>query len=339
LVGGTHRFYDTGERSTSLFAGFGKQIGGSTSLRVSGSRLYEGDQESWGVQISLVSRPFGGRGSYGTTYNARREELDLAGAYGLEGRRADGTIGVKAQGLDTESYEPRSVSGSFQGSLPQAEGYFAATSTTVGGGISGAPESVRLTGQVGTGLYFADGLLGFGRPSTDSFVLVGKSRTLAGGEILVNPTDRGAEARSGIIGAATLPSVGEYRAKPIRAEVSGVPVDYALGPTAYIVESGHRTGTAIRITGSKLLYGTGRLLDETGAPVALQVFEVRRKDQRVLSSFTDEEGRFLLYDLEPGEYTLAVPGLRKVEAMLRLSEDRVSPFDVGELYLQEERGK
>lgn len=333
LLGATYRFSDDGRSSSTYFAGLGKQIGSSTNLRVSASLLNEGGQESWGVQISLVSRPFGGRGSVGTTYDVEGQELEIAGGYTVEGERAQGSVGLRAQGLGPEREEPRSLSGSLQGTVPQLEGYLALTQLSPDS--SETASTSRLTGRLGTGVYFADGLLGIGRPSTESFLLVGRGGGLRGGEIFVNPTDRGAEARSGLLGTAILPSLGAYRYKPLQAEVSGVPVDYALGPTAFVVESGYRTGTAVRITGSKLLYGTGRLIDQSGAPVSLQVFEVTREGSTVMSSFTDEEGRFLLYDLEPGEYALVLPDHSDTAAMLRLSAERATPFDVGDLPLRE----
>ncbi|TVR91795.1 MAG: hypothetical protein EA428_04850 [Spirochaetaceae bacterium] len=322
--------------SASLFAYLAAQLSGNVSARA-GLNINDltGDTEVSGRLSIAVGL---GRGSYRGTYHVTDEELDISTTQRFGGRSANGSLGVAVDRIDPQAGTARSAAANVRAANPRAEIAAAARVSPGESLLDNSPERSEARVRLGTGLYFANGVVGVGRPTTGSFAVIGKDRSLPRGPVLVNPSGDGAEARTGLLGGAVLSSIPDYYEKPVRIELPDLPIDYALDWSSVVAESGYRSGTGLRVTGARLLYGSGSLVDQDGAAVALRVIRIFNAEGLVLSSFTDESGRFVLYDLTPGEYVLRLgDSERSVEFSLAASEEL--PLDLGVLVLSELRGE
>ncbi len=322
--------------SASLFAYLAAQLSGNVSARA-GLNINDltGETDVSGRLSIAVGL---GHGSYRATYHVTDEELDISTTQRFGGRSSHGSLGVSVDRVDPQAGTARSAAANIRAANPRAELAAAARVSPGEALLDTNPERSEARVRLGTGLYFANGVVGVGRPTTGSFAVIGKDRSLPSGPVLVNPSGDGAEARTGLLGGAVLSSIPDYYEKPVRIELPDLPIDYALDWSSVVAESGYRSGTGLRVTGARLLYGGGSLVDQDGAPVALRVIRVFDAEGLVLSSFTDESGRFVLYDLTPGEYLLRLgDSQRGVEFSLAASEEL--PLELGVLVLSELRGE
>jgi outer membrane usher protein FimD/PapC len=168
--------------------------------------------------------------------------------------------------------------------------------------------------QFGTGLYFADGVLAMGRPARGGFVMTRAPDNVPVERVVMGTGTGTTQAETSWIGPAVLPGLSPYVAKTVSIDPVGLPVDYSLGPTTFRVVPGNRRGAVVPLEADKRLYARGTLLSAQGRKVALQGLRLRpvdgpaaaRESMEEISSFTDEEGTFELYDLFPGTYRLRV---------------------------------
>ncbi len=319
--------------SSRVFAFFATQLGSRTNLRAGVTLDHSGEDRTLGGSITLSTITTGGRGRVGSTYHVADDELDLSAQHSVYGRAASATAGVSLDRIDLSEAGAASAGATLRAQNPRGE-------FSVAGRISPAvypnTETDRdratrhdLRARVGSGLYYADGLLGVGRPADGSFALVGKQPGLPAGPLVVNPGSRGYEARTGMLGAAVLTSLPDYYERPITSELPELPIEFTRDADVHTIVTGYRTGSAVRVGGAPLLYGSGTLLDEDGDPIALRVFRVIAEDgSAVATGFTDEDGTFRLYELTPGRYRVALtdgtPG-----AIFTLPDSIEPPFDLG----------
>lgn len=336
LLGGAYTpSYKDRPDSSRVFASLAKQIGARFSLRAGASVRADGGETDWQGEITFSTRIRDGNGSVSSTYHVLDEEVDARTSQRFRARRSEVGVGVSLSRVDPRSGSVESagttVRASHQRGEASASVYVLPADDPFGRNVDSATARLR----VGTGLYYSDGVFGVGRPSSGSFALVSKARDLPPGPVLVNPRGTGAEARTGPLGAAVLTNLPDYGDKVIDARLPDLPIDYALGPTAYVFETGHRSGAAVRLEAERLLYGRGRLVTGADEPIALTVFELAGEaGEPVAVSFTDENGVFYVYDLGPGTYRIRF-GDRPGEAHLELSGGEELPFDAGNLRVTE----
>jgi outer membrane usher protein len=325
--------HDDAPDTSSVSVAFAKQIGPSFTLRGGATVGMAGSETEWRGEINLSAGMRGGNGTTSTTYHIADEQLDLGTTQRFGSSRANASVGVSVDRIDTQTATAQSVSTSVRATHPRAEAALYASAVPGDAVLEDTPAYASVNARFGSSLYSAGGLLGVGRPSSGSFALVSARRTLPASPVLVNPTTEAAEARSGLLGSAVLTALPDYYEKPVETDLPGIPVDYALGPTSHIIETGYRTGTALRIEGDRLLYGRGRLVDPSGEPLELQVFEIVDVNGDVATiSFTDERGVFIVYDLTPGTYRVH-PGTAPGFAEFELTDDKALPFDLGTIHV------
>jgi outer membrane usher protein FimD/PapC len=205
-------------------------------------------------------------------------ELDIAASRRFPGNSFNSSAGVTISRMDFKEGTAQNISGNAKADNSRGE-VSAAAVITPGGSLFGTPHLTDIRGRLGSGIYYADGIIGAGKPSTGSFALIARDRNLPEGPVLVNPSEDGAEAGSGILGAAVITSLPDYYEKQVIAELPELPMDYSLDSSAFIVETGYRTGTALLIKGGRLLYGSGRLVSSSGEPVRLKIFQIMKTDR------------------------------------------------------------
>lgn len=172
----------------------------------------------------------------------------------------------------------------------------------------GQPVTNALQARVGTALVFADGVFAWSRPVTSSFALVAPIASLAGQKVEVNPSTRGYSGANDVLGAAVLQDLEPYAAARLAVNAPALPVGASLGPDAYALRPGYRSGTLIRVGEAGSVFLRGTLLDAAGAPLALKAGTVLPLDGegKPLPFFTNRTGRFVLAGLVPGRYALTL---------------------------------
>jgi outer membrane usher protein FimD/PapC len=332
VVGGRYTVDgDGGEDIASAFSYFGAQIGRGVSLRAS----LNVDDVTRDPEIrGRISVTVGvGRGRYRSSFSVPDETVGLSMTQNFDVREATGSGGVSVDAIDPTEGDVGSVAANLRLANPRAE-VAGAVRVSPGNALVGDSSDrgeARL--RLGSGIYFADGVVGVGRPTTGSFAVIGADPTTPAGPILVNPRGEGAEARSGWLGAAVVSTVPDYYRKPIRVELPDLPIDYAMEWSELVYASEYRSGLGLRVGGGRLLYGTGRLVDTEGEPVALRLVRVVRSGETVYTGYTDENGTFLIYDLVPGDYSLRL-GEVGPWARFTLTGDQEPPVDLGRLTVE-----
>jgi outer membrane usher protein len=161
--------------------------------------------------------------------------------------------------------------------------------------------------EVGTALAFAGGRAAWSRPISGSFVIVAATESLAGEEIGVDPSRGGFAARTSAGGLAVVPNLEPYRVGTIRLAAPMLPLGVSLGPTAYHVVPGYRTGTLISVgtKGTVFLRGVVTL---DGIPLPFATGALTSPSARPLELMTNRAGRFSVIDVAAGRYQLAIGG-------------------------------
>ncbi len=324
-----------GADHATAFAYLGAQIARGVSLRAALNVDQIIERPEARGRISLA---FGiGRGRYRSTAALPEEVVNMSTTQNFDIRAAGGSAGLSVDGVDMQTGEVGSAAGNVRLTHPRGEAAGAVRITPGEPVISDTVERSEARVRLGAGVYYADGVLGVGRPTTGSFAVIGADPALPADTILVNPRGEYAEARSGVLGGAVLSSVPDYYQKAIRVEIPGLPIDYALDWSDVVYQSEYRSGVGLRVGGGQLLYGSGRLVDGDGVPVALRVIRVMDAGETVYTGYTDEEGMFLIYDLTPGDYALRL-GEAGSETRFSVPSDAVPPLDVGTLTIALDAG-
>ncbi len=314
-LGHVYRSYHEDLEDSSFFYGtLSRGLGPRFNLRVSGSMDVSDPEERWGMTITLTTQATRANVSGSATTDVRTGTMDLGGTAAHTGSTTFST-GLRARGIALDS---GTVDG-FSGTVRAAGTRFDLTSnaslelepgeTPMDQGFRSGAYSV----QLGSGVYAAGGMVGLGAPMRSAFTLVGADRNLPARTVAVRSPGRATARESGVLGPAVLGPLAPGIPEPITVDVPGIPADYALGRTEYIVTPSYRSGAAIRITPTRRLYVRGRLLDETGEPLAFlglrvvsETVDLPTETIREYPAFTDDSGVFEVYDLEPGAYTITL---------------------------------
>jgi outer membrane usher protein len=299
------------------------------------------DPENWTVFVGVNVVGRGGRFSSTSSLEVPDMLLD-SGVSGLAEGRMRTVSG--SFGLDNYSLTDSSIGGIGAGARLTDQRYLASARGNLAFGGEGPfwDQSVGSYGyglRTGSALYYADRTVGFGRPDNGGFILVDYADDIPADELIVNPYGQRAEGATDFTGPATLSGIRAGTPVPIEAELPGVPADYALGPLRYVVEPTYRSGTVIRVAGTRRVYARGQLLDVQGQPIDLAAIEVLPRQEPAVTidpetpvgglSFTDERGIFEIYGLIPGEYRVLVLGRPGLEGGFSVGPDEDRRADVG----------
>lgn len=207
----------------------------------------------------------------------------------------------------------------------------------------------RLAGVIDTGtlnnattlsfqsaVTFADGVAAVSRPVSDSFVTVVPEGELA--EVPLAVSRGGARAERTLLGgAAVLPGVSSYTPTGVIVEPDEMMLGLDERALRYVVEPGFRTGTVIRVRAPRTIYAGGVLLDEDGEPRIHELGAWVGPQDAAGEFFTDGDGYFELYGLEPGAYTLRVGEDEGDAYRMTIPEDADGFVDLGEIETGEVR--
>lgn len=300
--------------SSFLYGSLIRSIGARFSLKVSGFTDFEDPSERWGVSITFSGRSLKRSVSGAVTYDAKDSTADLTGSAGFDGTvTVNGNAGVKGVSIEDGTFG--GMNGSVRAAHPRGDIRGTASLTMEEGPAFGDQQirSTRYSIQGGAGMYYADRTFAVARPLRSAFTLVRPSDTLPTDRVFVAQGSRGRDSvRSGILGAAVVGPLQPNQTEALSVRVPGVPADYSLTGTDFLVEPTYRSGTAITISTLQQLYVRGTLVDEEGQPVSyigLTVepqFELPQEIEIGTTAFTDDAGVFDLYGLVPGTYLVTL---------------------------------
>jgi len=183
--------------------------------------------------------------------------------------------------------------------------------------------SHRTGARVSTGIFFAaddsGAGLALGRPATDGFAMVKAGGALNGEKVVVNPDEHGDyEASNGLLGPAIVPDLVSYRYASMQLHTPEVRPGLNIPKETFLVKPIARGGAVIALSQEETVFLTGRILDESGKPLALWMGEVEslhnaranegpRSEAKTFQLFTNREGEYVLEGMVPGNYRL-IPG-------------------------------
>ena len=303
IVSHVYRNYHDGGTATSfLYGTMARRIGRSVTARVSGFVDLEDAGEQWGVTLGVVWQAPRRSLSSTASGDLRNSTVDL----GVTARRDGSTSLAGNLGVQDVSYTQPGIGGVFaDGRVAAAR--FDSSLRSSASFENGDYQSLSTTARFGSGLYLAGGSFAVARPIRGAFALVRPGDGVPTDTVLVRRGLRGgAPLRSGVLGSAVVGPLEAYSPEGLVVDVPGIPADYSLRETEFLVESDYRSGTAIVVEASPELYVRGVLLDENGDPVpfvGIEVFAQHANARELVApAFSDETGSFDAYGLLPGEY-------------------------------------
>jgi outer membrane usher protein len=277
-------------------------IGRSSSLRS------EYDTRENRVRMSYQTLHGSGVGSYTVTADAERSDLGS-------------TMAVNASYFANRAELGFSHYGNFAGDF-------------------GTSISQRSSFRLGTSIAMADGAVSIGRPIYDSFAIIKPHRSLAKGEVLVEPSPFGYTANSGALGAATLPSLSSYAERTIPVDVAGAPVGIDIGQGSFKVFPAYRSGYVLQVGSDYNLTVMGTMIDRDGQPISLmagQATELAHPDRPPVTLFTNRIGRFGATGLAPGKWRIEMLDQAKSVYLVTIPEDATGIVRVGEITPEKDR--
>jgi len=307
-------------------------------LFLSASGEYEsvsGKPESNVTQFSLgVSAPLGNGATLHSSASVRRKD-------DLVTRQFSVSLSVTpAGGGSTLMYRQDLTTGETGASLSRTEGsgvgassYTLSLDNLVGPAETapGAGGSLRRTGRFGdfyasasvrdwqraesrsssfsvgfdNALAFAEGILAPSRKIGDSFALLAPDPSFGDNPVEMRYGSDRATAQAGKHPKVAALLSG-YGGGVATIDTPGSPPDVSVRESRVRLRPIYRSGIVVRPERTVSVYASGRLVDASGAPVPWESGRARSEDGAYLGDlFTDEEGRFELYELVQGRYTIS----------------------------------
>jgi outer membrane usher protein len=165
----------------------------------------------------------------------------------------------------------------------------------------------RTSLRFATSLAVADGSFSMGRPIYDSFAIVQGHPALHGANIFVDPTPYGFTANTGMLGAATQPSLSSYAERTITVDAPEAPAGFDLGQGSFRVFPPYRSGYLLQVGSDYMVTALGRMINRDGEPVSLvtgTATELAHPEREPITIFTNRDGRFGAVGLAPGQWRI-----------------------------------
>jgi outer membrane usher protein len=291
---------DYEESSTERGPGFRVSI----TRRFGPTRNVRADYDSQGNQATLSYQDSHGRGvgsssvSGDLSYAASSLGLDASATY--EANRGD--LGLA-----------QASSWNFQGTSVQDE---------------------RTSLRFDTAIAFAGGSFAIGRPIYDSFAILQPHPSLKGAQVVVDPSQDGELAESGLLGPALLNDLGSYSVRTIIYDVPTAPAGYDIGQGSVLVKPPYRSGYRVVIGSDYSVTVVGRLLDADGAPIPLlagKAYDLDNPKHEPVEMFTSRTGRFGAQGLRPGHWRIEMPTHPVTNYLITVPKGATGLYRTGDL--------
>lgn len=197
----------------------------------------------------------------------------------------------------------------------------------------------RRTGQrtsfrLGTSLAFADGAFSVGRPIYDSFAIVKPHAKLKGTDITLDPTPFGYTANSGMLGAATHPSLSSYADRTITVDAPNSEAGTDLGQGSFKLFPSYRSGYSLTVGSEYGVTALGTLIDVDGETVSLvtgNATELAHPERPPVTVFTNRQGRFGATGLAPGRWRIEMLDNKKSIFEIEIPDNGENIVRLGDL--------
>jgi outer membrane usher protein len=337
LTGRYRDYADATPRAASLSASLSRGFGeGVSATALVNARSVAGELDwSASVLVSASGRSTPTRVSVFQDIEQPTTRVRVAGGRELSVGDLSATGAVAGLPLFTET--PTRLSGNLRLTNQRLE-TAASQAVQLGEGTGttlGKVESLRASAQFGAGFYMADGVATIGRPAKGAFAMLAEPPDLPVESLRIGRGGPQAGPDTGALGTTVLPGLAGYSPTTVELQMIGLPVDYSVGRTSFTARPGYRRGMVIPVEAERLLYAQGRLLDADGEPVSLKALRLHPLDgdEPAMTTFTDEEGVFQLYDLRAGRYRLdAMSGQARTEPF-QIRDGGDGFIDLGEVRL------
>ncbi|MFO7850195.1 MAG: hypothetical protein R6V67_09570 [Spirochaetia bacterium] len=328
---------DTSSGSLSLL----KSIGNSASLSVHYSHTYNsrGDTE-WRAGLYVSVYPESSEGSSSTVmYGQNLKTGEGRTSYSSSGENSYYSLGLK--GFPPEPYKRsttaqgvyRYTHDKFQGSIRNSYSV----------GRDGDTEERTLrnssTMSLSTALLYTEGIFGLSKPLRDSFIFVVPEGPLKEETLSVRAADGSGSAQETVGRPIVLNDLQSYSPVALFLDTPTSPPETGLLEERVQLLPSYKSGNVIRPRMRETVSVRGTLLTLDDEPIPFQAGEIRavepkegQQDESFLF-FTNEEGDFQLYDIEPGEYKLLLYADKMASTQFTVPEDAESPYRLEETVL------
>ncbi|MBX9924897.1 MAG: fimbrial biogenesis outer membrane usher protein, partial [Hyphomicrobiaceae bacterium] len=249
-----------------------------------------------------------------STVTASYDSLD--GLAGLSGYRSGGEgIGRWDASVDVQNFETTertAASGSVGYTANRAEvrvSHHADVLAATGRSTHGtAQQQQRSSVRVGSGIAFADGVIGIGPPIRgDAFALVHPHDSLAGKTIAAGSFESPRAFADGW-GPGVVGDLPAYAPTSVAIDVADLPVGYSLGAGTFDVAAPYKGGYALMVGSSASVSVFGTLLNTDGTPIELAsgFATPSAGGAEPIPVFTNAKGRFGAEGLSPGRWLVDV---------------------------------
>jgi outer membrane usher protein len=194
----------------------------------------------------------------------------------------------------------------------------------------------RTSLRAASALVYADRRIGLSAPVNDSFAMVAPNDRLQNQFLGVNSVSNTYTAKTDILGAPVLSSIGSYTSKQIHVESPELPLGLDLGTTSFTLLPTYRSGTVIPMGTEASVFVQGILVSPDGEGISLQVGEVislTEPQSEPILFFTDEGGIFMIFGLKPGIYRLRLFVAPEVDLDFEIDEGAEGLWDLKNLEL------
>lgn len=196
------------------------------------------------------------------------------------------------------------------------------------------PEAWRIS----TGLVYANGSFGMGRPGREGFIMARRHESLRTSRLALTDSNGRAIARAGWFGPAVAPIERAYSPQRLEVAVDPLPSGYDLGSGVITTFPGFGSGYAVTIGSDASRTAIGLLVNPDGTPAALisgtiAAFDASQPTADPKPFFTNRAGRFVGDGLAPGRYRLVV-GDRTIGEFI-IPEESEGITDVGHIQIRQ----
>ncbi|MCP4911976.1 MAG: fimbrial biogenesis outer membrane usher protein [Oligoflexia bacterium] len=188
--------------------------------------------------------------------------------------------------------------------------------------------SVELAGA----LAWAGNSFAFSRPITSSFAIVKSKNDLEGAKLYLNKSKRSHDGVISDYSNAVLPELQEFQYYRVNVDPSDLANHQQLKKDHFPIRTSFKSGHEILIDVSSNYVIQGTLKRKNGVPLSLVIVSLKDLSGNIISEFfTNNEGRFLIEDIEPGTYQISYNDLNtKVEVS---KESQLGYINLGDVLL------
>lgn len=131
------------------------------------------------------------------------------------------------------------------------------------------------------------------------------------------------KARSGALGGAVINTYKDYNSS-LAVDLEEIPDDVTVKPDTLYYTGKYKKGAYAKIKFSKNFIAIGYLKDRNLKPIAFVGGETSSENESILF-FTDDEGKFVIYNLKPGKYKLEfnMEGINSFEIEIPDTENNI----------------